>query len=275
MHQPHAPIGIFDSGIGGLTVANAISHLLPHEKFIYFGDTAHLPYGDKSPQAIARYSVRIAEFLVAQGCKMVVIACNTASAWAYKQVQEALGQDFLVINVVEPAVQYICTKYATQNPTIGIIATKATINSGIYRDSFKKNNAKIKVNSLSTPLLAPMIEEGYFNNKISQTIINNYLSSHRLVGIETLILACTHYPLILPEVEKYYKNQKIEIVNPAKEVAKAVQKVLLTHNLLNTSGDDAPQHQFFVSDFTESFEASTKIFFKQKVALQHHALWVE
>lgn len=268
---PNAPIGIFDSGIGGLTVAQAISNLLPYEQFVYFGDTAHLPYGDKSPQAIARYSVRIARFLKNKGCKIVVIACNTASAWAYKQVQEALGKDFLVLNVVDPAVDYVCSTFAKYS-RMGVIATKATVNSGIYRESFKKINPKIKLNSISTPLLAPMIEEGYFNNKISQTIINNYLDNHRLLGIEALILACTHYPLILPEVQKYYKSKNVEIINPATCVARATKAVLAQHNLLQTKVC-VPQHSFFVSDYTEGFEAATKIFFNQKVDLQHYPIW--
>ena len=168
--RSNQPIGIFDSGIGGLTVARAIKDKLPHEKLIYFGDTAHLPYGDKSPDSIKYYSIRIAQFLLDNHCKMIVIACNTASALAYEAVKDFVGKRALVVNVIDPVVEKISKEKKLK--TIGVIATKGTIKSGIHASKIKKANNKQEVYGLATPLLVPMIEEGFFNNKISRSIIH-------------------------------------------------------------------------------------------------------
>lgn len=172
------PIGIFDSGIGGLTVANAIAKALPKEQLIYFGDTAHLPYGDKSPDSIKYYSIRIAQFLLQQDCKMIVIACNTASALAYETVKDFIGNKIPVIDVVEPVVEEIVKNKKLKQ--VGVIATKGTIKSDIYAKKIKEHSRQLHVSSQATPLLASMIEEGFFNNKISRTIIFDYLSDPNL-----------------------------------------------------------------------------------------------
>lgn len=262
------PIGIFDSGIGGLTVANAIVKLLPNEKLIYFGDTAHLPYGDKSPDSIKYYAIRISQFLLQKKCKMIVIACNTASAIAYETVKDFVGNSIPVINVIDPTVEEV-TKHKSLK-SIGVIGTKGTIKSNVYAHKIHAINKNLHVASLATPLLASMIEEGFFNNKISRTIINSYLSRPKLKNINSLILACTHYPLIKPEVEEFYKN-KVNIVDSAGVVAKHVQSVLKKKNLLSKQKN--PKHQFFVSDYTKSFEQSTNYFFKNKISLQEAAIW--
>ncbi|MEZ5174547.1 MAG: glutamate racemase, partial [Bacteroidia bacterium] len=166
--DPNAPIGIFDSGIGGLTVAAAIHKLLPNESLIYFGDTAHFPYGNQSPESIEQYGLHIAEFLRDQGCKMIVIACNTASAHANKAVLKAMHNHIPVINVIDPASQEVARRFAGKN--VGVIATSGTIRSGIYKRRIGKLSPGTTVKSLATPLLAPMIEEGYFRNSISTTI---------------------------------------------------------------------------------------------------------
>ncbi|MFO0359644.1 MAG: glutamate racemase [Flavobacteriales bacterium] len=269
MKSSERPIGIFDSGIGGLTVASAIKSLLPQESFIYFGDTAHLPYGDKSPESIRHYAARIASFLIEKKCKAIVIACNTASAHAYKTVQDVCGPKIPVINVVDPVALYTSEHYAEGK--IGVIGTKGTIQSRIYVNRIEKLNKKLKVLSNATPLLAPMIEEGYFNNSISQTIINSYLSKPSFKGIDALILGCTHYPLIKKEVESFYKK-KIEIIDSARVVAQAVKMELESTRLLNASEENGV-YQFFISDFTDSFEKSTKIFFKEKIELQEARIW--
>lgn len=263
-----SPIGIFDSGIGGLTVANAIHEILPKEKLIYFGDTAHLPYGDKSSDAIKSYSKKITEFLLQQNCKIIVIACNSASATAYETVRKIVPSTIPVINVIDPVVEYI-TKQKNRK-RIGIIGTKATIKTRVYPKRIVAKNKIIKVSSLATPLLAPMIEEGFFNNKISQTIINNYLSKKALAGIDSIILACTHYPLIEQEVKKYY-GKDVFIVNSANIVAKHVKDVINKKKLLN-KGKRA-SHHFYISDYTSSFDSSTKIFFKGKIKLEKKNLW--
>src|SRR5246127_1449957 len=266
--KANQPIGIFDSGIGGLTVANAITKMLPKEQLIYFGDTAHLPYGDKSPDSIKYYSIRIAQFLLEQNCKMIVVACNTASALAYETVKDFVGNKVPVIDVVNPIVNEVSHNKKLKH--IGVIATKGTIKSDIYAKKLKHKNKNLQVSSLATPLLASMIEEGFFNNKTSRTIIHDYLSRPKLKKIDSLILACTHYPLIKPEIEEFYKG-KIKIYDNAEVVAKKVSEVLTTSKLLATK--KSGHHHFYVSDYTKSFEDSSRYFFPAKIKLAEAAIW--
>ncbi len=270
MSKTEQAIGIFDSGIGGLTVASAIQKLLPNEKIIYFGDTAHVPYGDKSSSAIQFYSEKIADFLLSKKCKLIVIACNTASAAARKSTAEHV-KNVVVLNVIDPVVDYVSTHF--NKSTIGLIGTKGTINSRVYPKAIQKKNSKIKTNSLATPLLAPMIEEGFFNNNISKTVISAYLEKSSLQNIDALILGCTHYPLIQKEIETVYKKkkQKVKILNSADIVAQYVKESLKQQKLL--AKKSTPKHEFFVSDYTSSFEESTKIFFGGKVKLKEVDLW--
>ncbi|MEO8149934.1 MAG: glutamate racemase [Bacteroidia bacterium] len=265
---PENPIGIFDSGIGGLTVANAINKLLPKESLIYFGDTAHLPYGEKSPAAIKSYALNISEVLLKHHCKIIVIACNTASALAYKTVKDHVEGKVEVVSVIEPTVEFVTANNFAKH--IGVIATKATIKSDVYAEEIKKANKSIIVESLATPLLAPMIEEGFFNNKISKTIINDYLSRPKLKKIDTLILACTHYPLIKPEIENYYKG-KVKILDSTEIVAQKVKEKLQASHLLNKG--KARKHHFYVSDYTKSFEQSTRLFFTGNIKLELLNIW--
>src|SRR5688572_28942509 len=182
-----SPIGIFDSGIGGLTVAHAIKKALPSEDMIYFGDTAHLPYGDKSEAAIQAYSIKIADILLKKGCKVIVIACNSASSAAYELLKEYVRRDTHIINVIDPMVAYVVDHYPSKN--IGLIGTKRTVQSGIYHKKLSELGKNITLHSLATPLLAPMIEEGFFNNQISHEIIAQYLADPTLQNIDALILA--------------------------------------------------------------------------------------
>ena len=267
MADASAPIGIFDSGIGGLTVAAAIHRLLPHENLIYVGDTAHFPYGDKSAGLIEQYGTGIARYLLARKCKMIVIACNTASAYAYKAVQ-ALAGEVSVINVIDPAAEAIARQFPQGK--IGLIATRGTVSSGIYPRKIKKQAPQAEVTSLATPLLAPMIEEGFFNNKISRTIIHSYLEKKSLQGIDAIILGCTHYPLIRSEIESFYKGS-VTVFDSAEMVAQKVQQELKDLNLLSV-GNQAGM-EFFVSDYTESFAASAGYFFPEKVELKKLELW--
>ena len=263
------PIGIFDSGIGGLTVANAIQKVLPNESLVYFGDTAHLPYGDKSPDSIKYYAIRISQFLLKENCKMIVIACNTASSVAYETVKDFVGGAVPVVNVIDPVVDYVTSN--KNHHKIGVIGTKGTIKSDIYAKKIHLKDKKIEVASLATPLLAPMIEEGFFDNKISRTVIASYLDSRKLAKIDSLILACTHYPLIKKEVEEYYKKE-IDIVDSAGVVADSVKEVLKKDKLL--APKNKPSHHFHVSDFTKSFEESTKFFFKNRISLEKKEIWL-
>ncbi len=263
MMNPELPIGIFDSGIGGLTVAAAIHRALPKEQIIYFGDTAHLPYGDKSAEAIKVYSLNIGKFLLSQNCKVIIIACNTASAHAYPILSEQLGSHVPIINVINPVVDFLTSAGCYRN--VGVIGTKSTIQSGLYERQIRQADEAIKVSSLATPLLAPMIEEGYFDNSISHTVIHEYLSSPELQNIDSLILACTHYPLIEDEISEYYQG-KVDIINTAKIVADHVQFRLSELNLLAIH--PANGHHFYVSDYTDSFEESTRMFFGENISLQ-------
>jgi glutamate racemase len=263
-----APVGIFDSGIGGLTVAHAIRQTLPHENIIYFGDTAHLPYGDKSEAAIQAYSIKIADVLLKKGCKVIVIACNSASSAAYELLKEYVRKDAHIINVIDPMVELVTHNY--ENKKVGLIGTKRTVQSDIYSKKIEEAKKNITLQSLATPLLAPMIEEGFFNNQISHEIISQYLNDSSLKDIDALVLACTHYPLIKKEIASFLGNQ-IQVLDSAIVVAQALVKYLTDNNLLNPAGE--PDHQFFVSDYTEAFEASTRLFFHQKVTLERHPLW--
>ena len=262
------PIGIFDSGIGGLTVVSAIHKILPREGIIYFGDTAHLPYGDKSPEAIKFYSLKIGKFLLDQNCKLIVIACNTASSHGYHELVHFLGDQIPILNVIDPVVHYLAVNDKFKN--IGVIGTKSTIKSDVYALKLKDIAPGKNVYSLATPLLAPMIEEGFYNNTISQTVIQSYLSAPELSNIDSLVLACTHYPLIQKEIDKYF-NGKVAIISTAAIVAQHVKETLVKLDLLN-EGIRA-EHQFYVSDYTSSFESSTRLFFGKKIRLKLKNLW--
>jgi glutamate racemase len=268
MHKnPHQPIGIFDSGIGGLTVANAIHHFLPEERLIYFGDTVHLPYGDKSADAIRYYSLRISKFLLEQDCKMIIIACNSASSAAYDMLLDFFEGKVLFVNVVDPLVNAVIS-HGYKN--VGVIATKATINSSIYRNKIKSLNQKVKVNQLATPLLAPMIEEGFYSGEISKSVIETYLGHPDLKDIDALLLACTHYPLIRKEINEYY-NGNVAIHDSTDVVKNEVIRILTEENLLcnHRFGQDS----FYVSDYTTSFEETAKIFYGENIELEAMQIW--
>ncbi|MBK9222926.1 MAG: glutamate racemase [Saprospiraceae bacterium] len=265
--EARRPIGIFDSGIGGLTVASAIHKLLPQESFIYFGDTAHLPYGEKSHDAIRYFSLRICKFLLEKNCKAIVVACNSASTAAYEVLLDFFKEKAIFVNVVDPLVDHCCSFSFTN---IGLIATHATVQSGVYDKQFKKRNAQLKLKSLATPLLAPMIEEGFVNNTISHSVIENYLSDPILDGIEALLLACTHYPLIKQEIAEFY-NPKIPILDSTNVTAMALKTALKNKDLLceEKIGED----QFFVSDYSENFLKTTKLFYPEAIDLKRMNIW--
>lgn len=262
------PIGIFDSGIGGLTVAHAIKKMMPKENLIYFGDTAHLPYGDKSEAAIQAYSIKIADVLLKKNCKVIVIACNSASSAAYDLLKEYVQHSVEVINVIDPMVNWVVENF--HSCSIGLIGTKRTVQSGIYSKKIATSRSNISLHSLPAPLLVPMIEEGFFNNKISHDIIEKYLSDPLLENIKALILGCTHYPLIKKEIIEFYQG-RLAVLDSSEVVAKALYDHLSSQGLFNDQSHG--QDHFLVSDFTDSFEASTKLFFHKTVHLEKHPLW--
>jgi glutamate racemase len=270
MLKPEQPIGIFDSGVGGLTVASAIKQLLPREQLIYFGDTAHLPYGDKSTDTIIRYSQHIADFLLEKEVKVVLIACNTASAVAYNHLVEHLGNQVHIVNVIDPAVDFIVRHYPGDK--VGVIGTKGTIKSGTYERKILERGEGIQVSSLATPLFVPMIEEGFVYDDISNAIIRAYLSEERLKDIKSLILGCTHYPIIKNQIRKFF-NFNVDVVDSANIVATYLKGILEQNNLLNTDPKGDPV--FYVSDYTEYFEAIARMFFEERLNLVKKNIWKE
>ncbi|MCG8309461.1 MAG: glutamate racemase [Cytophagales bacterium] len=268
MAKASDPIGIFDSGIGGLTVARAVKNLLPDESIIYFGDTAHLPYGDKSTAAIQAYSIKICDIFLQRNCKVILIACNSASAAATDLVKAYVGKKAKVFNVIEPVVNYI--RETRRNTCIGLIGTKQTIGSKVYQTKIEGLENQLRLNSLATPLLVPMIEEGFLEGTISQDIINEYLKKPILQNISALILGCTHYPLIKEQVAHFYENT-IEVIDSSEIVAKSLKAYLEYNLLINNQGHSS--NQFMVSDYTKSFEELTKLFFVERVHLEKYKLW--
>lgn len=266
-----SPIGLFDSGVGGLTVAHALHTMLPSEQLIYFGDTVHLPYGDKSRETIVQYSLGIADFLLEQKCKVILIACNSASSNAYDEVKAHVGKKAVVMNVIDPVVNQVCSEKSTVR-SVGIIGTKATVDSGTYEKKIMASHYSPKpiVNSLATPLFVPMIEEGFVFDDISNAIIRSYLSRKELKGIDSLVLGCTHYPIIRNQISRYY-NFEVNVLDTARIVAQAVHAFLSENNMLSPrrSGDD----QFYVSDHTPYFEVIANIFFNEKINLEKNNIW--
>ena len=268
MSKKSNPIGLFDSGVGGLTVAHAINTVLPNERMIYYGDTAHLPYGDKSKDTIVRYSLGVTDFLLKKKCKVILIACNSASSNAYNEVKEHVGDRAIVLNVIDPVVDYVVA--SDEIKTVGVIGTKATINSGTYEKQLQKLNKKIQVSSLATPLLVPMIEEGFVFDDISNAIIRSYLSRKDLQGIDSLILGCTHYPIIRNQISRYY-NFEVNVLDSARIVAEQLYTFLSREELLCEKRTEPDK--FYVSDHTPYFEIIARMFFNEKISLEKKSIW--
>ncbi len=257
------PIGIFDSGIGGLTVAHAITKLLPEETIVYFGDTAHLPYGDKSPELIHSFVERISQFLLDQHqCKSIVIACNTASATSYNYLRDKHKGSVPIINVIDPIIEAIVANGTHQK--IGLIATKTTVQSGVYQEKIARRNPNIDMAVLPTPLLAPMIEEGFSKDKISKTVIENYLSHPQFKGIDALILGCTHYVLIKDEINDFF-NGKVKLYDSTDILALKMIEIFKKENLLTPKR--TKDNTFYVSDLTDSFQGSASRFYEGNIEL--------
>ena len=261
------PIGLFDSGVGGLTVAQAIKQVLPGESLIYFGDTAHLPYGDKSAESIKNYSRKITEFLLDQGAKVVLVACNSASASAYDTLKEEYGARTILMDVIDPVVDYLGTKNYSR---VGVIGTKRTISSGTYENKIGIKSPGTSVVSLATPLLVPMIEEGFIFDDISNAILRAYLSDASLQEIQALILGCTHYPIIRNQISKIF-NFNIEVIDSGRLVSVILRDLLEKNNLLNDSGK--VKDQFYVSDYTTYFEKIARMFFEGDINLKKADIW--
>ena len=239
-------IGVFDSGIGGLTVLHQIIEALPRENTVYLGDTARSPYGTKSVETVMRYSCENSEFLVEKGVKLVVVACNTSTAIALSHLQESLSVP--VIGVIEPGVRRAIK--STKNRKVGVIGTEATIQSGAYTRALKAADPKIEVYSRACPLFVPLVEEGWTENAVVEMAIKAYLSSLKQSGIDTLVLGCTHYPLLKKAIRKFM-GPGVRLIDSAEETASEVAAVLKK----GASGRKAGKgiHSFFVTDAPERF----------------------
>ena len=256
------PIGVFDSGVGGLTVAREIMRQIPNERIVYFGDTARVPYGSKSKETVTKYSRQIVRFLETQNVKAIVIACNTASAYALEQIEKEIK--IPIIGVVKPGA--VTAARATQNGKVGVIATEGTIQSEIYTQYIKELKQDASVIGKACPLFVPLVEEGLLEDPVTDEIAQRYLSVLIDSGIDTLILGCTHYPLIRSTVGRVM-GEKVTLVNPAYETAIELKRLLEEHNMLQ---DEKPalgtnQYQFFVSDGADKFQQFANNIFKYGV----------
>jgi glutamate racemase len=237
-----APIGIFDSGIGGLTVARAIYERLPHESTIYFGDTARVPYGPKSPDTVRRYSLEILHWLMAQGVKAVVIACNTSTAHALDALQEA--SPVPVIGVIDPGARAAVS--AMRKGPIGVIGTAGTIASNAYARAIQRALPGAEVEQKACPLFVPLVEEGWFDHAAAELIATEYLAPIKRARVDVLVLGCTHYPLLKPLLQRTL-GPDIRLIDSGEETALAVQSALRASGL-DAASDATPTHRFVVSD---------------------------
>jgi glutamate racemase len=258
-------IGIFDSGIGGMTVARAVEQLLPGYPLIYFGDIARTPYGTKSPETIIDYSLRNTEFLLKKGAGLIIIACNTASSVA----TDRLRQEFQVpiIEVVTPAAERAITR--TKTGRIGIIGTKATVRSDIYNRIITSVHPEFKVFSQACPLLVPLVEEGWINKRETKMIIRRYLHPLQNNQIDTLVLGCTHYPL-LKELIQARIGRHVHLIDSSVEAARHLQKMLQEHpELIQKSDEQSVEHTYYVSDLTDSAQHVAAEIFGRPMELHH------
>lgn len=266
---PSGSVGIFDSGMGGLTVAHAVTQLLPAEDIVYFGDTAHTPWGDKSVSAIQSYSIKICEVLLQHKCKVIVMACHTASAAAYEVVKEYVGERATVINVIDPVIAHIEQHCVGQK--MALIGTKQTIRSNTYKKRVDELGKSIELRSLATPLLVPLIEEGFLNKPVTEAIVCEYLSNPNLQDIDSIILGCTHYPLIKAHILNYHKH-KVSVIDAAELVSQALKSFLEKQQLLKITKNPA-KRLFYISDYNEFFANTAKLFFSEDVHLEAYPLW--
>ena len=245
-----APVGVFDSGVGGLTVAREIMRNLPSEKIVYFGDTARVPYGNKSRENIIRYSRQIIHFLLEQQVKAIVIACNTASAFALDEVRDEFG--IPILGVIEPGARVAAQE--TKNKKVGVIGTEGTIGSGIHAAFLRSLDPEITVIGKACPLFVPLVEEGWLHDPVTMEVVARYLQEFKDRDADTLILGCTHYPLIRSTIREFM-GEGVRLVNPAYETALELKEMLKRQDLLSTgSGQEEFPYRFYVSDLADKFK---------------------
>jgi len=259
------PIGVFDSGIGGLTVVHAITQRLPHENIVYFGDTARVPYGPKSAQVVREYAAQDADFLISKDVKMVVIACNTVSAVALDVVQKRAKVP--VIGVILPGAE--AAVRATKKKRVGIIGTRATVNSKAYINAIRQINEEVKVLAQECPLFVPLAEEGWVDHEVTHMVAKDYLFPLRFEQIDTLILGCTHYPILRNAIASAL-DANVVLIDSGEATAHAVERSLDEHELRNPSRQ-RPNLQFYVSDLPAKFTEIGERFLGRKMGRVHKA----
>jgi glutamate racemase len=242
-----SPIGVFDSGLGGLTVFKALARRMPEESLVYFGDTAHVPYGSKSPEAIVRFSTAIARFLAARGIKLLVVACNTSSAWALPAIRRAVKVP--VIGVIEPGARAALA--ATRGGRIGVIGTEATVRSGAYPKAIKALSPRTKTASQPCPLFVPLVEEGWWTGDVVARVASKYVAPLRAARVDTLILGCTHYPYLKKTIAKAI-GTRVRLIDSAEETAQETARVLSARGLRAPKGGRG-RREFYASDAPERF----------------------
>lgn len=242
-----APIGVFDSGVGGLTVVKEIMRQLPGENLVYFGDTARVPYGTKSEATVCKYSKQIVKFLLTKQVKAIVIACNTASALAREELEAMV--DVPIVDVVQPGAKMAAE--STKNSKIGVLGTQSTIKSGIYERYLHQIDPELTVVSKACPLFVPLVEEGLLEDRITEDVVGRYLHDMKEYEIDTLVLGCTHYPLLRGVIGREVGDE-VKLVNPAYETAKSLKEMLKEKELLASSGEES-RHLFYVSDGADQF----------------------
>lgn len=259
MLESEKPIGIFDSGIGGLTVYKALKEYLPSESFIYLGDTARLPYGTKSERAVIRFSVDNTEFLLKFGIKALVVACNTSSSIAIEELRKRF-KGLPIIGVIEPSARLALE--LSESGKIGVIGTEATIRSGRYRELLEKGGAKVF--SQPCPLFVPLVEEGWIEHKVTRLVAEEYLSWMR-GKIDTLILGCTHYPVIKKVIGEAV-GEDVRLIESGFAVARELKKMLERRGILKDNGEG--EDMFFVTDFLSKFSRVAEIFLGRKIKIE-------
>ena len=251
--QTNQPIGVFDSGLGGLSVLKALKDKLPDERFVYFGDTAHLPYGDKSENTLKEYVSSIISFLNHQNCKLIVVACNSAATVIHK-LENLPFNDDRIVEVISPIVELVSKQKKFQK--IGVIGTRKTLCSAMFDQKLSQLNSSLKIIARATPLLAPMIEDGFVEEDVLLPIFQRYFKGFG--DCELIIPACTHYPIIYNQIEKYFDNG-LKVLHTPKIIAEKVDEVLMTQQLFN-SEKKFKEDSFYLSDITDDFLREAKLF---------------
>ncbi len=256
-------IGVFDSGIGGLTIVRELLRRLPGFRLVYFGDTARTPYGTKSPETIITYSIQDTEFLLEHGAKVIVVACHSASSVATEALRNRFPE-VPIFEVVTPSVKKALK--VTKKKVVGVIGTRATIASGIYQRKVAEIAPDVKVYGNACPLLVPLVEEGWLKKPETRRIVKKCLIPLKMRGIDTLVLGCTHYPVLKPVIQAK-AGKRVTLVDPAEEVAEEVAEYLEKHPDLKEKLARGEDHQIYVSDLTEAFERVARLFMGRKVRL--------